>query len=131
MTNHQHHHQHTVCVQRKCISSSLPLSSPSPTDHQGLIVQHQAGCVLQHHEVIGKNTHSRGIKKALFPLEHRNFFGRVQKPQETDLYSVPGCIPYYCGELIDTLLSICGDLFISLQFYRIVIVISLITITHC
>lgn len=60
----QRHHQ-TLRSQRKHISSSLPLSSPSLqlTAHLGLIVQQQSVCVLQQHGAIGKTAHCREKKQ--------------------------------------------------------------------
>ena len=79
-------------VQRKRISSSLPLSSRStqPTAHQGLIVRQQSVSVPQQHEAIGKS-HSLQYdmkKKPLFLSQHKNFWGRAQKAQESDLVSL-------------------------------------------
>lgn len=81
----------TQCVSRGNASALLFLSQPA--DHQGLIVQHQAVCVLQQHEVIGENTQSRHIKKTFVPKFWAGNLKRVI------WYSLSACVSYYCGAL--------------------------------
>lgn len=88
MTNQQH--PQTVCVQRKCISSSLPFSTPSTAAHQGLIAQHQPVCVLQQHEVIRRNTHSQRHKN-LCSLQNMGIFVPVQTTLESDAVLLAFC----------------------------------------
>lgn len=96
MTNHQHHL--TVCDQRKCISSSLPLSSPSPQIIRDLLYSTRLSVYSSYRKWSGKTLTAETKKKPLFPLEHRNFFFcQVQKSQESDLVFCACAFTYYCG----------------------------------